>query len=357
MRPFLSLRLCGSRINNALPLNGASQQCLLNPSSAGLQKTANPVLPAPTMEQFYCTLHESILTCHSNSIHMHIRYFLLVLLAITLTAPAVNAQDNTSELWSNKAFALYKDSVVQHQFTGKALSATQLSSNYKSPANEFVSPEITFKFSINGKDNEMTSGTDHHFTCMSADGACKTPLLKFGQQYKDNRAAPDNTYLHPQTQFHLQLDMRDVLAAFDKDGFYTTFNGNKIYKQDFKGVYVAGNTPPLIWDFDNLVNHPELQLHDDNNDGIYETTLTLNDQKNEKQTDATWTLSKDISAFPQYHSDYPISDALYNLALCRNDQCRRARQHLSEPVKNGQVCGRATSATASYCLWRTCNHR
>lgn len=109
--------------------------------------------------------------------------------------------------------------------------------------------------------------------------------------------------------------MSTVLSAFQKDGYYTTFKGDKIYKQDFKGVYVAGNTPPLIWDFDNLVNHPELQLQDNDNDGIFETTLTLNDQKNEKQTAATWKLSKDVSEFPQYKSDYLLSDALYNLAL------------------------------------------
>ena len=57
--------------------------------------------------------------------------------------------------------------------------------------------------------------------------------------------------------------MNNVFDAFAKQGYYTTFNGNKIYKEDFKGVYVAGNSSPLIWDFDNLVNHPQLQLKDE----------------------------------------------------------------------------------------------
>ncbi|MEJ7677006.1 MAG: hypothetical protein WKG06_03850 [Segetibacter sp.] len=64
-----------------------------------------------------------------------------------------------------------------------------------------------------------------------------------------------------------------------------------------------------------MVNHPELKLNDNDGNGIYETSLILNDQKNEKQTSAGWKLSKDASAFPQYRSDYPLSDALYNLAL------------------------------------------
>ena len=37
-----------------------------------------------------------------------------------------------------------------------------------------------------------------------------------------------------------------------------------------------------------------------------------------KETDNTsvhWKLAKDISAFPQYHSDYPLIDAIYNLSL------------------------------------------
>jgi len=226
------------------------------------------------------------------------------------------AQSNQKAIWQNKTFALYADSIVQqNKFTGKVVSAIEIISNYKSPANEFLSPVISFKFSINGKDNEMKSGIDHHFNCISADGQCQTPLIAFGKQLADNRPVPDNTYLKPQTRFNIQLDMREVMKAFEKDGYYATFKGDKIYKQDFKGVYVAGNIPPLIWDFDNLVNHPELKLQDNDNDGIYETSLILNDQKNEKLTSAGWKLSKDVSAFPQYKSGYPISDALYNLAL------------------------------------------
>ena len=32
-----------------------------------------------------------------------------------------------------------------------------------------------------------------------------------------------------------------------------------MYEAEFKCVYIAGNTPPLIWDFDDFVNHPELK--------------------------------------------------------------------------------------------------
>src|SRR5438067_11479282 len=94
-------------------------------------------------------------------------------------------QSNQKPLWQNKLFAVYRDSIVQeNKFTSKAISSTELTSNYKSPANEFLRPAISFKFSINGKDNEMKSGIDHHFNCIAADGSCETPLIKFGQQYE-----------------------------------------------------------------------------------------------------------------------------------------------------------------------------
>lgn len=218
-------------------------------------------------------------------------------------------------IYDGGKYVVYRDSVVQDKFVAKAFSDKQIKSNYRSPANEFQSPAISFKFSINGKDNEMKSGVDHHFNAIAEDGKNSTPVIKFGQQYNDDRPVPDNTYLKPQTHFTIRLDMREVLRAFEKDGYYTTFNGDKIYKQDFKGVYVAGSPAPLSWDFDNLVNNSRLKMKDEEGDGIYEAKLLLNDQSDEKKTSSSWKLTKDISAFPQYQSAYPISDAVYNMSL------------------------------------------
>jgi hypothetical protein len=219
-------------------------------------------------------------------------------------------------IWKSDEFAIYKDSIIQgHQFIAKALSSTELESNYLSPANNFISPQISFKFSINGKDNEMPSGQDHHYNDLSTSGYAETPVIVFGSQYKDPSAVPDNISLAPDTKLKIRLDMRPVLADLNSKGYYTTFKGDKIYKEDLKAVYVAGNAAPLIWDFDNLVNHPQLQLKDDDGDGIYETTLTLNVAQEKPKTAPAWKLSKDISAFPQYKSDYPVADAIYNLSL------------------------------------------
>ena len=89
-------------------------------------------------------------------------------------------------IWQNGAFAVYNDSIVQGNFVARALSSDEITSNYQSPANTFQSAAISFKFSINGKDNEMKSGTDHHFNCIATNGVCETPIIKFGQQYVDD---------------------------------------------------------------------------------------------------------------------------------------------------------------------------
>jgi hypothetical protein len=170
--------------------------------------------------------------------------------ASTTTASAAT----TTPVWQSAAYTLYRDRVVQGRYEARAVSATELVSNYQSPANETQSPQVEFKFSLNGKDNEMTPGLNHLLVAAPRPGgaAVETPPIVFGQRYVDATPAPANAYLAPNTAVKIQLDLRPVLAAFKKDGFYTTFKGDKLYQQDFKHVYVAGGAAPLSWDFDNL---------------------------------------------------------------------------------------------------------
>ncbi len=215
-------------------------------------------------------------------------------------------------IFQSTAFSIFNDKVVQGKNEAKAVSATHMVSNYQSPANEFQSADIVFKFSINGKDNEMYPGKDHHFSVQTVDGKAETPLIKFGTQLNQPESGK---FLSPNTTLKIRVDMRDIQKQFADKGFYTTISGDKIYKEDFKGLFVAGPTAPMTWDFDNLVNFPDLRLKDDDGDGIYEATMVLNKQSDEKHTDAEWKLSKDISPYPQYKSAIQISDAVYNLSL------------------------------------------
>jgi hypothetical protein len=245
--------------------------------------------------------------------------------ACQTTKPAATAvvPDVTKPIWQSEAYTLYPDRVVQGRHEARALSATELVSNYQSPVNDRQSPRVEFKFSINGKDNEMAAGLNHLLLAVPrpGGGAVETPPIVFGQRYVDATPAANDTYLAPNTPVRIRLDMRPVLAAFKKQGFYTTFKGDKLYQQDFKHVYVAGGTAPLSWDFDNLTNKPELEMTDANGDGIYEVLLTLNQPAAVKTTAASWKKTINTDDFPQYRSDYPLADALYNLAL---EEARRA---------------------------------
>jgi len=218
-------------------------------------------------------------------------------------------------IFQSDSYNLSKSKVTQGAFEAIALSSTALHSNYQSPVNLEISPVLSFKFSINGKDNEMVSGKNHQISIIAANGKFETPVIRFGQQFTGKDLAAKGVFLKPDTKFTIRLDMSEVMAAFAKQGFYTTFDGTKIYKADFKGVFVAGSISPLIWDFDNLSNHQELELKDPDGDGIYTVTLEMNKAKEKKTTASAWQLTKNISAFPAYKSDVPMMDALYNLAL------------------------------------------
>lgn len=240
----------------------------------------------------------------------------LSLCALSL-CPASGQQVPTRPIYQSSQYTIYPDRVQQGEFTAQARSATEIKSDYKSSANEFVSPRVTFKFSINGKDNEMKSGVDHSFVCLGNAGSCETPILSFGKQFVDPTPIPANTYLKPGTTLTFRLDMRQVLHQLKTQGYYTTYNGDKIYQSDFKGVYVAGGTAPLSWDFDNLSTKyaRTSELVDKDGDGIYELTLNMNRQQDEKQTASSWKLSRDLSAAPRVQSPFLIADALYNLSL------------------------------------------
>ena len=226
---------------------------------------------------------------------------------------ATQWQLSAQALYQSKAYSIYPDRVTQGKFTAKVLSPAEMWSDYRSPEADKYSPRIQFKFSINCRDNEMQSGTDHWVTLIPENNKCVSNVV-FGKQCTDIKTVLPESTLPQNTAWTIRLDMRPVFTAFKTNGFYTFYNGEKLYPADFKGVFVAGCSLPLIWDFNNLYTRPELELKDPDGDGIYETTLIMNNKQDEKQSGCQWKLSKNISAFPQYKSGFPISDAIYNLA-------------------------------------------
>ena len=62
----------------------------------------------------------------------------------------------------NQKISVYKESVVQGDDKAPIISTKEITSNYLSPTYANYSNYIRFKFTINEKDIEMPSGSDHH---------------------------------------------------------------------------------------------------------------------------------------------------------------------------------------------------
>ncbi|HET7732210.1 MAG TPA: amylo-alpha-1,6-glucosidase [Paludibacter sp.] len=237
----------------------------------------------------------------------------LIALLVSSLPAIIFAQKNEVAIYKSDAFSVFSHQVVQGKFTATALSPTELQSDYQSQATAFKSPRISFKFSINGLDNEMLPGVNHEFVCLGE--KCETPLISFGNRFMDEQQVPANTYLKPNTLLKLRLDMRPVFAQFEKNGFYVNYQGIKIFKADFKGVFVAGSIKPMVWNFDNLSYHTELQLQDPDADGIYELEMKINPLTETGVTLKSWKQTKDISAFPRYQSPATLESAIYNMSV------------------------------------------
>ncbi len=182
--------------------------------------------------------------------------------------------------------------------------------DYVSAASRQFSRLVTFKVSINEKDNEMLSGQDHWVVI---GGEQESPVKTFGQS--DGKApAGDHGYLPPNYEYTFRINMRPVLQQFAENGYYQAFDGSRVALADFKGFYLAGGSEPLTWDFVNL-DEQGLKLTDPDNDSVYTLTVKLNPLNAADTAARTWKLSRDISSKPAYHSEQPIVDALFNLSL------------------------------------------
>jgi len=112
-----------------------------------------------------------------------------------------------------------------------------------------------------------------------------------------------------------RIDFSQVLDSFRDKGYYEDILGNRIFRDDFKGLYIAGDTYPLSWDFENIPGNPDMKMEDPDGDGIFEKELTFNVFDPSAHTSSSWKLTNDISQYPQFGSSSLLLDALYNMAL------------------------------------------
>lgn len=217
--------------------------------------------------------------------------------------------------YSSEAFTVYADRVEQEGFQAAALGGERLVSDYVSPEAGKVHSVIEFKFSMNGRDNEMGFGINHQANIYPGEEDLVILETVFGQQARLRDTIPDHLALPEETRVLFRLDLREVLAAFNRQGWYEDVHGNQIFREDFQGVFIAGSTHPLSWDFENLAGNPDALMVDVNSDGIYEKELVFHVPDPDNQLSSEWILQNDLSSYPVFTAESPLLEAIYNMAL------------------------------------------
>ncbi len=213
-------------------------------------------------------------------------------------------------LYSSDSFTLYRDKVVQGKNVAKVQSREHITSNYRSPASSTFSRLIKFKFSINEKDNELPPGADHWVVIREGN---QTPVVTFGEKPGPVPEVPSD-YLPTNYEYTFLLDVSPVFRQFEEKGYYEAWDGSRVAEADFQGFFIAGGAEPLTWDFVNLGNQG-LQMQPTEEPHIYSITVQLNPYNEEDYQDKEWKPELDVTDKPQYQSDQPIVDALFNLSL------------------------------------------
>ncbi len=238
----------------------------------------------------------------------HLFYLMLFFTGVT-------ACNTNPPLYESETYTVYSDRVEQGDYTAVARSDKHLVSDYQSQESQTFSPQIQFKFSINGGDNEMGYSTDHRANIFPAGEDTVVLDVTFGEQAHLRSDIKTDESVPPNTPVSFRVDFTSVLESFETDGYYEGPQGHKIYKDDFKGLFIAGSAFPLIWDFENLVNNPNARLRDENGDGIYETTVKFNDYDPSAHVSSEWKPANAIEKYPKFSSNKPLLDAIYNLSL------------------------------------------
>lgn len=238
----------------------------------------------------------------------------IVILLLTIQWQCFGQPDKL--LYQSKSFSLYGNRVEQGKYKAVAVSGTKIVSDYQSPANRSFGAAIEYKYSINGKDNETPMGENHKVIIRPEGNNPFVVKVVFGQRsnndVEENEPIP---VLPANTHVRFEVDMRPVLDSFKTKGYYTDAQGNKIFKSDFKGVWIAGGVAPLSWDFENLPKRDDKQMTDPDGDGIYTNELIFNSYNPDNYTKSEKVLNNDVSKYPALISNFPIIDALYRLSL------------------------------------------
>ena len=228
-------------------------------------------------------------------------------------------------MYTSDAFTVTENGVQQGEYSAWAVSDSQIVSNYRSGDKGGLPRHIQFKLSVNGGDNERPPFQDHHLYVyperQPGNEVYQTPVFIFGADDPEGTEKPesgDEFMSQKEIEVNFRVDFSQALSDFESSGYTTFHNGDRLNKDDFEGLYIAGGAQPLSWDFGSLPNRPDLELKDPDGDGIYEVKLTFSANPHrsfDADGNMVWNLEEDISGWTAYQAPSKLVTALYNLSL------------------------------------------
>ena len=154
----------------------------------------------------------------------------LILATCFLAALATSCNEKTTVtsdiIEQNDIYTVNGDSVVQGDFVAKAISDTEVVTNYASPADEAPSPLIEFRLSLNSRDNELIPG-ETHYSIVGTD-----TIIPLGVPAQGKPQLPaDCKPLDKNAEWTLKVNVAPLIKSFKEKGIYVTNTNDTRYDQ------------------------------------------------------------------------------------------------------------------------------
>ena len=236
------------------------------------------------------------------------------LFAVLLLVSAPLRASSQEPLYKTGAYTLTGSGVKQGRFEASAKSRTEIVSNYRTEYDE----DVEVKFVVNGTLHDIAGYESNRLFFNSKHDRVVSPVYTFGRRESSDFAGRgEGESRDGVTTVTFRVDMRPVLEAFKRQGYYEFYNMKRVTPEQFEGVYITGNRPPLAREFEKPPFPSQFQLKDPDKDGIYEITIDLDTKSSpddSRMSPGAWRLQK-IPHLPQYESSQVLMDALYAMSL------------------------------------------
>ena len=250
-----------------------------------------------------------------------IRALTILLLSMSLAAALMSCDKGSipeNVITQNENYTVDANKVVEGKWTAQALSATHLVTNYAPSIDDSIAAVIKVRLAINGHDNELRPAQYHYIDLtdesQKAIKAC-VPDIKNNSSKK---------ILRP-NEIKLTIDLSSIKKDLKEKGFFVTPTHDTVYAQDYKGVWVTADLPPLDIDISQCNLHHELLVDamPGTND-LHEATLSLT--RAAPPAAHEWKIASTSTNYPAYTSNQKLIDAIHNMSI----------QELTASDDNGQ---------------------